>query len=247
MNTQQSIAEKVRKLLRLAAKNNSPEEAAAAASKAQALIDDYNLSNAMLALDGQEDEPDEPIEDFGKKGAPLDKQSTKLARWRYYLAYHFAEANACKLYAEGGAIHIIGRASDADTVRYLFAYCAGEIDRLTDQNGRGCGTVWRNNFRLGCIDTIARKIRESRKSRMAALRLEAQEQGTTALMRVDNALARVDRRLATVKEWTKQNLKLRSGSSSSIQQNSDARARGRIAGESINVGSRARAALNQGN
>ena len=68
-----SIVDKVRKLLRLAESPNA-NEAALAAAKAQELIDAHNLSAALLAYDEGSAQPNEPIEDFERKGAPLYRE-----------------------------------------------------------------------------------------------------------------------------------------------------------------------------
>jgi hypothetical protein len=235
-----AIIEKVRKLLRLAESPNA-NEAAAAAAKAQELIDQHNLSAALLALDAGAAEPDEEIEDFTHKGAPLDDQPI-LHRWRSYLASTIARANSCRIYMRGGEIALVGRPSDAETVRYLFGYLAREVDRLCDQDGKGCGRTWRNNYRLGVVDTIARKLREQRDKFEAEQRKLAAASGSTALVRVNQALVRVEQRGGDVERWMKKNLKLYARSGSSVRFNSSAREAGRAAGRSIAI-NRSRGAL----
>ena len=193
-----AIIDKVRKLLRLAESPNA-NEAAAAAAKAQSLIDEHNLNAALLSLDGAETEPDEPIENFGRKDAPLDggKQNDT---WRWRLASTVMYANACRGYVNGGSIHIVGRPSDVETVRYLYAYLKAEVAQLTDRDGKGCGRTWRNNYRMGVIDTISRKMREEREKFKQAAQVAAGT--TTALMRVNSAPARRPARSARIPSRT---------------------------------------------
>lgn len=229
-----AIIDKVRKLLRLAESPNA-NEAASAAAKAQQLIDEHNLSAALLALDSGAAEPDEDIEDFSAKDAPLDSQPL-MHRWRSQLAGTIARANACRIYLRGGDIALVGRPSDAETVRYLFAYLAREVERLCEKDGKGCGRTWRNNYRLGVVDTIMVKLRKEREHFAVEQRkLAAAEPNTQALVRVNQALAIVEKRSADTAEWVKKNLKLYAGSSSYSRGDSGAREAGRKAGQSISI------------
>lgn len=256
--TQDAILDRVRKLLRLAGNNPNPEEAATAAAKAQALIDAHHLSRALLDLDPQ-GRPggapaEEPIEDLGR--APLDPDGRR-SRVRVTLASVVARANACRVYLSGGGVCLIGRPSDAETVRYLYAWLRAEVDRLTRAHGRGLGTVWRNNFGLGVVDTVARKLREQREAQRAQARAEAEADDARtraalaassagplfadvvpagALVRVNAALAALDDRGPAVDAWTQQHMTLRAGRGGGGRTDYGARQAGRQAGESINVG-----------
>lgn len=229
-----AIIDKVRKLLWLAESPNA-NEAALAAAKAQQLIDEHNLSAALLSLDGGASaEPDEPIEDFYRKGAPLDSQP-RLETWRDRLATVVARANGCRTYAVGGTIAIVGRPSDADAVRYLFAYLAHEIQRLCDRDGKGCGRTWRNNYRIGVVDTVHKKLSAERERFKQEARETASD--STALVRVNTALARVEQRGSDVAAWLKSpaGVKLYSRSAPASAFDRAAREAGRKAGESIRI------------
>ena len=230
--TQENIISKVQKLLRLSQANSNAEEAASAAAKAQELIDQHNLSATLLALDGAEPEIDEPIVDFYKAGAPLDQQKTQQ-RWRGYLALRIAQMNGCRVYLSGPSIALVGRPSDAETVRYFYGYLANEVERLASTQV-GMGRTWRNNFRLGVVDTIVKKLQAQHVKFVATVRLET----GTALVRVDRALAKIEQRGETVEAWVKGNLKLRGGEKRGAAGHSGARAAGRQAGESISIGAR---------
>jgi hypothetical protein len=235
------VLDLVRKLLRLSASSN-PHEAAAAAAKAQSLIDEHNLQDALLAVDAhQEATADaEPIYDFGTKGAPLDARGERVATWRLTLASTIARANSCKVYYQGGSIHLIGRPSDANTVRYLFGYIAEQVERLTKEHGAGCGRTWCNNFRLGCVDTIRLKLNAQREAfRREARTVQSFIEGgsTQALVRVNQALALIDKRAERTADWVKANMKLRTVSSAGSTYNPSAREAGRKAGRSIAINS----------
>lgn len=232
------ILAKVQKLLRLSTSSNA-NEAALAAAKAQELIDKHQLAAALLALDSAEPTKgldDEPIIDFEKAGAPLDAPK-RLDRWRCSLASVIARQNGCRIYFSGNEIALVGRPSDAETVRYLYGYLSREVERLTSEQGQGMGRTWRNNFRLGVVDAIQSKLYEQRRAFESEARKQARDESSTALMRVDRALATIDKRGESVKDWMKSNLKLYAGGGSNGgTYNHNARQMGRKAGQSIAVG-----------
>jgi len=243
--TQDTLVSKVHKLLRLSTSSNA-NEAALAAAKAQELIDKHNLSATLLALEQAQpvDTLDEPIQDFSAAGAPLDSQKTAQT-WRSRLAVVVSRLNGCRVYTSGGDIALVGRPTDAETVRYLYGYLTREIERLTNEQGRGMGTSWRNNFRLGAVQGVTVKLYESRQAFERTVRAEAEATSTMALMRVDNALARIDKHGATTEQWVEKNLKLYKQSAQRVNHDSRAREAGRRAGQSINVNA-AKGALGNG-
>lgn len=234
--TDSGVLDKVRKLLRLSSSNNA-NEAALAAAKAQELIDRHNLTTAMLSLDDAVPTSgldDEPIRDF--EDAPLDSRD-RMDRWRCTLATTIGSANACKIYTQGSDLKIVGRPGDAETVRYMYGWLSREVERLATDAGNGMGRTWRNNFRLGVVDTIARKLREQREAFEKTVRAEARAEGNPmALMRVDRGLSRIVERKMEVSKWVKENMSLRTITHSATNYNHNARQAGRKAGESINVG-----------
>jgi hypothetical protein len=165
-----------------------------------------------------------------------------------------AEVNQCKCYRSGSELRIIGRPSDASTVRYLFSYVVREIDRLTkeESNLRGNpGRTWCNNFRLGAVHEINRRLEEAAREARAAMKKEADDGDTmgtgTALVLVNNAIAKLDDRTAAVEDYGKRKLRLRSGSSSHSRYDAGARAAGKRAGASIDLSNGGRRGLGSGN
>ena len=183
---------KVRKLLQLATSSNQ-HEAAMAAAKAQTLIDENNLADALLQLDGAAEAPEEPIIDFGSREALDDTSPGKLIRWRTALASRLCQVNGCRLWRDSGVLHIVGRPSDVSAVRYLYGYLSHEVERLAKVNGSGCGRTWLNNYRLGCVDAINHRLQEQHR-KFAADRRNLVCGNPQALMRIDNALAKVERK-----------------------------------------------------
>lgn len=183
----EKILEKVRKLLALGTSNNANESAAAVAM-ANRLMEQHQITEAMLT---PADAPDEPVREWED---PLDTEGHST--WRGRLAIFLAKANRCHVIRDAKKnIRIIGRASDTNAVRYLHAYCTRETDRLAAQY-KGNGKTWLNNYRLGVVDAIGAKIDEEsaalrREMRANAINPEAMERG----------IVRVDERAIAVKQY----------------------------------------------
>lgn len=248
MFTREEIILKIGKLLRLSTSSN-PNESALAAAMAQRLMDQYEIDKAMLdETNPNEQEPDEEIMNFGSKDAPLDMER-KIASWKIFLASCVARFNSCRIYLESmryqpRKIQIVGRPSDVQTVRYLFEYLKHEVDRLTHENGKGCGRTWCNNFRLGVVDAVKEKLTEGRKQTIESTRIQ-NTGNTQAMVKVEKAIARFEEKSKAVDSWMKENLKLRSSGYSRSSGDASARQQGRKAGHSINIG-RAKGALGSG-
>jgi hypothetical protein len=251
--THEEAMDRVIKLLKLA-KSDNPHEAALAAAKAQDIIDRYKLDVSSASAESSEaDRPKEAIQKFAD---PLYVGS-KASTWRIRLASALADANACRIYLQGGDIRLIGRPSDASALRYLFAYLCRETDKLTDRDAKGNGKTWVNNFRLGVIDTISRKLRESQRATREAVKREVEEKqaklfaavgeaafsaGPSAIVRVNAAIARMEEDRKEVIDWEKANMSYGRARSSNARHDYGAREMGRRSGESIRIGG-AKAAL----
>lgn len=231
------------KLLRLARSDN-PNEAALAAARAQEVIDKYKLSQLAVEQSdsgtGPAPEPDEPIRDFDS--SPLDAWGANYCRWRISLASFVARANQCRIYMShrGGkaGIFIIGRASDAETVRYLYAWIVREVDRLADRDGAGNGKTWRNNFRLGVCDTVGKRLQEQRRATEQAFMRDAETESDIprerALVLASTAIQKLQRRSVEVDRWMAQNVRgMRNYSMGGAAGDYGARMAGREAGKSI--------------
>lgn len=235
------VVDKVRKLLRLSTSSNA-HEAALAAAKAQELIDRHQLAQVTLELETPTSVAAlEPIQNF--HDAPLDRP-TRLDQWRGRLASCLARANACRIYFFGPRIMLIGRASDAETVRYLYAWLVQEVDRLAEADGAGKGRTWRNNFRHGVVDGINAQLKRQRQTFAETMRHEASG-NAHALVRVNQALARMNDRQCEVDAWMREHLNLAARRSSPINYDAAARDAGRQAGASIAIG-KARRGLSSG-
>lgn len=235
MNHQEAI-EKAVKLLRLATSSN-PHEAALAASRAQEIIDRFNIEAASLALDGKASNESEPIRDFGSD--PLEE---KHSTWRWRFLATLVRMNGCKAYLESRHYKIIGRPSDVQTVRYFFAWLCREIDRLCAAECKGNGRVFINNWRIGCAETISERLRAQQKTTRQAMIKEIEtgslplEYKNQALIRLQSAVSAVDKKLDDVEAWAKANKNLKArGSERKGIGNYEAREQGRQAGYKVRM------------
>lgn len=255
--TREEAIQKAIKLLRLSESSNA-NEAALAATRAQEILDRYEIDRAALELTGAApEEPEEPISDFGAKGAYLDDdESARYPRWKLSLAGSVARANGCMVYlAHVGytrgpsawrttAKHnlgIVGRPADVEKVRYIFAYLVAETDRLTDRDGTGCGKTWRNNYRLGVVDALRAALAASAKRAADAARADVVG-NSQALMVVEQAIAKREMRNRKLDIWVKANMRLHNVAGGRIGHDCDARDQGRQAGKEIRLNA-ARGAL----
>lgn len=221
------------KLLRLATSSN-PNEAALAASRAQEIIDRYKLGALSLEYDNMA--PAEPIKDFGFD--PLDPESKQHATWRSRLASAIAKNNQCKVYLKHeGSIGIIGRPTDVSSVRYLFSWMLREVENLTARDCAGCGRTYANNYRIGVVETVSARLAKQHEETQAAVKAEAAADTSNplALIRVNSAIAKLEKQLGEVEAWSKSNMKLRSGGSVRFRSEPSARDAGRRAGHEVRI------------
>ena len=253
MHEKDKIIDRIRKLLELAdTKHNANiNEAASAAALAQELMSRHAIDTAMLST---ADAPEEAIE----TDVLFASDKRHKSSWRGLLATALCDVNMCKVFWSGPDLHIIGRASNTSTTRYLFAYVVREIERLCRDAAaeRGSpGRTWCNNFKLAAAEEVGRRLREAHAATRSNMKREADASDTmgtgAALVCVNNALAKMDAHVAAVQLYAEQNLKLRSGKFH-YRINSDGFAAGKRAGASINldtgkgIGSGSRAAIGKG-
>ena len=167
------IVARVRKLLELAANNNSPEEAAQATARAQELMFKYSIGEADLEVIETEREA-EPVENN-----IIHDEGKKRDVWKSSLATVLANAFGCKCYfsTEGGfRLHVVGIRSATQTVAYLFGYIQLEIGRLSDEAWKAHKSetkqsvkTWKNSFRLGAVNTISNRLAEQTRAQNAVI------------------------------------------------------------------------------
>lgn len=240
--TYEEAIQKAAKLLRLAASNN-PNEAALAAQRAQEIMDRFKIDSIAFES-ATTPKPDEEIKNFGFD--PID--ATPYATWKGRLCMVLAELNQAICYKGRNGICLIGRPSDVSTVRYIYGWLAREVEQLASSNCTGCGRTYANNYRIGVVETVVRRLRESQAETRQAMRKEAQAldsigddtadnivRASMALVRVNNAIATIERRDKEVRAWQEKNYKLGRGSSSRTRFDSTARDAGRRDGHNVRL------------
>jgi hypothetical protein len=144
---------------------------------------------------------------------------------------------------------IIGRRSDVQTTRYIYAYLLRQCEELTDRYGKGFGKTWRNNFRLG-LSEAAWKIFEKEKERLHNdMREEASRSvdPDRQLMRINAAIDKREAAYDTASNWAEENLHLVSiRNTGGGAFDASARAAGRAAGEAGLRISKAKAGIGSG-
>lgn len=208
--TYEEATRKVALLLKLAERGGTPDEAATAFAKAQEIIQKYRLNIDDLDFDANAAKEDsEPVVDFGYND-PLDtfeKSTHYRVQWTLRLASLVAFYNQCAIRwmkhggpASGATYRVIGRPSDVQTVRYLYSFFRNQIDALRKEYCVGHSSTFIGEFCTGCVDTLSRKLEEQSKRTSAEAR-QSHSGNALALVRVDKAIARIDKRRADVEEF----------------------------------------------
>ena len=159
MTTPDSILAKIKKLQALTTERGAtPEEAATAAAKAQALLFEHNLS--QCDVDTKEQAGPDP---YGKVETTLEGANRNTVTWRRTLLYTIAKHNFCTAITlpNQTKMIVIGKRSNVETVLYLNHILVREIERLAIEVGR---TVLTNraaylvSFCRGAVSTIHRRL-----------------------------------------------------------------------------------------
>jgi post-segregation antitoxin (ccd killing protein) len=165
MGATKDVIEKVAKLLALASgRGTTPEEAATAAAAAQRLMLRHRIEQAEV----ERLEADDPI---GLTSPPAGAGEGReegfvyqTQRWQLDLLKAIAAANGCMVVItrkerSGKWMELVGRQSDLEISRYLWAYLSREILRLKTQQTRGWSRGRKNHFCLGAVHTVAAALR----------------------------------------------------------------------------------------
>jgi hypothetical protein len=230
------IIDKIAKLMRLAERAGTPEEAATAFGAAQRLAEQHKIALGAVDISEQPEvaQPEEPI-----ASVPLDS-GARLAQWRIELGTAIASANGCRTYIsrvarQQSTLVVVGRPSDQATVGYMMAAISRQIDAMVARDGAGKGRTWATDYRLGCVSKVRERLQAARREARAQARAQATTEGGTALARIDRSIARLDEADAAVKRWMDAKLKLKDGKASKRRIGSGYAA-GRAAGDKIGLG-----------
>lgn len=233
------IVGRIRKLIELSKNNNSPEEAAQAAARAQELMFKYSIGEADLDVT-RNDEPEEVVD----QTAHTEDGKIRRDVWKGVLVNTLARAFGCKSYrftdyaTKSNRLQVVGVQSAVQTVSYLFGYLVLEINRLADEaykeHGRGQSPrTYRNSFRMGAINTIGARLAEQIQAQQVVVRAkQAEAPASTALALYKSAQERTEEEYSVIRK----RLGLRAGKRTRYTQHLNAYQRGRAAGEGLSLG-----------
>lgn len=161
MTTPDSILAKIKKLQALTTdRGATPEEAATAAAKAQALLFEHNLS--QCDVDTKEQAGPDP---YGKVETSLEGANRNAVTWRRTLLYTIAKHNFCTAITlpNQTKMIVIGKRSNVETVLYLNHILVREIERLAVEAGKTVLTnraSYMTSFCRGAVSTIHKRLQE---------------------------------------------------------------------------------------
>lgn len=249
------IIDRVRKMLALAERAGTPEEAGTAFAMAQKIIAENALSMEQVRQAQLKADATRPANEPIIKRIVYTFKSSQTQTWIGILASAIHEVNGCSpIYArlvgpaarEGGAkqgvdevkaIEGWGRASDLELVEELMRVVVGQIETLTT----GCGFTGRtalNNFRLGATQVVCQRLRSAAADARKAIAAAADAETNVAARECTSlALRSLDDRKAVAKRTMEQAYGGKIGKSSSSSSRADyaARAAGQRAGGTVNL------------
>ncbi len=163
MTEKETILSRIRKLQNLTTERGAtPEEAAAAAAKAQALLFEHNLQ--VSDVDTHETAPDP----YGKVEHELEHATRSSVVWRRGLLYIIAVNNFCTAVTQTGTtkMSVIGKRSNVETVLYLNQCLARQIASLAEHASRHLlsgRAEYQNSFCRGAVIAIQTRLKEQRR------------------------------------------------------------------------------------
>lgn len=246
----EKILTRIKKLLDLSRNAGSEEEAASAADRAQAMMAEYEIGEAELALvsgatRSKEKIVDEPLAPNAHRG--------RRVTWADALAHAVARSYGCRSYWMSSDVFVFGRESSVQAVRYTTAYLQREVDTLAtsawaDAVDAGIAETfevrsWKNSFRVGCAAAIAQRLGEKIASEKSERRAAVEAAGSK--IKAD-ALAVVKGDEQEVDDGFSRRMKgARASRGGGLGSSRDGYQAGARAGRSVSLGG-GRAALGQG-
>jgi hypothetical protein len=225
MSTDTKIADKIQKLLALAERAGTPEEAGTAYALAQKLITEHAIDLATLRAAGSADETitHRLIHTFSGRSCPT---------WIGMVANVLARVNGCYVFHRPSAHGLVCHGSDLaiGVVEQLLKSVVWQIDRLAKSWGAGLayspGRTGLNNFRIGAAQVVCERLKASAAETIERARVGGAS--STALVHVQSGAAALAKRDAE----RGNNLRAKS---STFRGDADARAAGQAAGARVSL------------
>jgi hypothetical protein len=263
------ILDRVRKMLALAEHSDNEAEAALAATRAAKLMEEYQLSEALVRLDDPEAKPEAILRNERLEPDVSEQLSRKRVAWKEAIASAVAKDLGVHQFFWSRSVRTtndtwrkvvdvrgFGRESAIQTWRYTCQYLWRQIEELADKDAAvrdfdstGTCRAWKNAFRIGCAQRLATRIHENRAAEreQAEAAREAVAYGAAMGDRASLALCTVEREQIEVDEEYAEVRKGFTGSVGRIgaQSSYGGYRAGREAGDSVALG-KARAGLPAG-
>jgi hypothetical protein len=190
-----AVIEKVKRLLALA-KSSNPHEAANAAAKADELMQQHRLSEAEVeaVVQGKGDRNETIEEDADPLCSFFEAQA-----WRLTLSRGLCQAYGVAFWLDltkdvlGKPIRkliMVGRRSDVEMVRTLYAWLSTEITRLMLADAKGKTLHWRSSYCEGAAEGVVVSLGAQRASQRPAT-----GHGSKALVLLDDRYEESRRRM----------------------------------------------------
>lgn len=220
-----NIAEKIKKLLALAANNANPNEAALAMERAQDLMVKYAIEEDSLSSD-----PLRVKEAINTEALGMGFQ--RIPHWEIRLLNAISRAFFCRVwYRPGRDAFICGRTTDRMALKATFEYLRAECKRMADVawdkmpvDAVVHGKRFKTGFYEGCVETVTVRMTDAMK-----------------LLVVDNAGTAIvlANRQKDVDQWVTLNIKLRENHAQGKSVDHSGYNQGKAAGHALNLDKRA--------
>jgi hypothetical protein len=204
----ESVLVRIQKLLNLAAKNTSAEEAASAAAKAQELLEQWNLNVSTVenaaSADGRREDA---------------KVTGGFYKWQRWLWCSVAELHFCLYWTQEywdknqrthekcwdgsskkGAYRkrhrLVGRVVNVKATEHLAKYLENAIEELVKARTQGARSQafsnWASSYRLGAATKLVERLEDRRRQRVDAAARAAREAAERAGTSTSTALTLAD-------------------------------------------------------
>lgn len=174
----EEVLTKIKKLLALATSDNV-NEATLAMSKAQDLMNAYQIEISELEASGEEDfeKPEHFDDPIFTEHNPRD--------WKVKVLMNFAYHNGCFLYLNkvyrGKTYRLIGRPSDVSYVKYMATYAILEFTKISKIECNYRDQQYKISWFEGAVAGLIAQLREKAEARKTQM-------SSTALVKYDNRL-----------------------------------------------------------
>jgi len=174
MTDRESILNKIKNMLDLAANAGTEHEAALAASMAHKFMEKHNLCM-------------EEVSEFSTDDTEIREESVhksgRLATWKMNLLHHgVAPVFNCRVLICSGyrkrTLKLVGTKADMAIARVTFDYLVSAVERLAKRHVKGCGRSYINSYKLGAVATICSRLKAQARENREEVEQYATKTGT---------------------------------------------------------------------